>query len=86
MRCWPRGEQWPADGVPARPGAWLWTVARRRAVDVLRRDLRYRDQLLAARGGAGPPPAAAAPDGGERPARLIFTCCHPALAPRRRWR
>jgi predicted RNA polymerase sigma factor len=38
-------QQWPVDGVPRRPGAWMWTVARRRAVDVLRRDVRHREKL-----------------------------------------
>src|SRR5258706_14635400 len=41
-------QQWPVDGIPQRPGAWLWTVARRRAVDVLRRDVRYRENLAEA--------------------------------------
>src|SRR5262245_42858701 len=40
-------QQWPVEGVPDRPGAWLWTVARRRAVDVLRRDVRLREKLAA---------------------------------------
>jgi predicted RNA polymerase sigma factor len=40
-------QQWPAGGVPDRPGAWLWTVARRRAIDVLRRDVRYRERAAA---------------------------------------
>ncbi len=71
--------QWPADGVPNQPAAWLRTVARRRAIDVLRRDLRYRDRLAATAFPAGP---AASPAGDEADDRLmlIFTCCHPALA------
>jgi predicted RNA polymerase sigma factor len=40
--------QWPQDGIPDRPGPWLWTVARRRATDLLRRDVRYRERLSAA--------------------------------------
>jgi RNA polymerase sigma-70 factor (ECF subfamily) len=65
--------------VPAQPAAWLRTVARRRAIDVLRRDLRYRDRLAATAFPAGP---AASPAGDEADDRLmlIFTCCHPALA------
>jgi RNA polymerase sigma factor (sigma-70 family) len=65
-------QQWPVDGLPDRPGAWLRTVARRRAIDVLRRDLRYREraQLL---------PAPAGPDDEDDRLMLIFTCCHPAL-------
>jgi RNA polymerase sigma-70 factor (ECF subfamily) len=73
---------WPRDGVPQRPGGWLTTVARNRALDRLRRSSaeagKLRDALLVA------------PDAGDgRPAdesgipddrlRLIFTCCHPAL-------
>jgi RNA polymerase sigma-70 factor (ECF subfamily) len=71
--------QWPADGVPDQPAAWLRTVARRRAIDVLRRDLRYRDRLAATAFPAGP---TASPAGDEADDRLmlIFTCCHPALA------
>ena len=38
-------EHWPSDGIPERPGAWLMTTARRRAVDRLRRDARYRVRL-----------------------------------------
>lgn len=45
-------EQWPVDGIPRRPAAWLWTVARRRAVDVLRRDVRYRRSWPRCRGRA----------------------------------
>jgi RNA polymerase sigma-70 factor (ECF subfamily) len=38
-------ERWPVEGIPAQPGAWLVTVARRRALDQLRRDARYRNKL-----------------------------------------
>ncbi|HKD98058.1 MAG TPA: sigma-70 family RNA polymerase sigma factor, partial [Micromonosporaceae bacterium] len=65
--------QWPVEGVPDRPGAWLWTVARRRAVDLVRRDVRLREKLA---GLAWP-----IERGGEDDRlSLIFTCCHPALS------
>ena len=64
-------ERWPRDGIPNRPGAWLWTVARRLAINRLHRDARYRERLALLRD-----PAPVEPD--ER-LRLIFTCCHPAL-------
>jgi RNA polymerase sigma factor (sigma-70 family) len=66
-------QQWPADGLPDRPGAWLSTVARRRAIDVLRRDVRYRVRASA----LGFPVEQADED--DR-LMLIFTCCHPALS------
>ncbi|HKN51360.1 MAG TPA: DUF6596 domain-containing protein [Amycolatopsis sp.] len=67
-------EHWRADGIPSNPGGWLWTVARRRAVDLARRHARYAEKLaLLAR-----EPAVAA-DGDDRLA-LVFTCCHPALS------
>ncbi len=62
---------WPAEGIPDRPDAWLYTVARRRGLDVLRRDSRYRERLALVAWPAEPKP-------GDR-LRLIFTCCHPAL-------
>lgn len=62
---------WPIDGIPDRPDAWLYTVARRRGLDLLRRESRYRDRLAMV-----PWPAEPEPD--DR-LRLIFTCCHPAL-------
>ncbi|MEO3744103.1 DUF6596 domain-containing protein [Plantactinospora sp. B5E13] len=62
---------WPVDGIPDRPDAWLHTVARRRGLDVLRRDARHRGKLAL----LGRP---AQPDPGDL-LRLIFTCCHPAL-------
>lgn len=119
---------WAAEGIPTRPGGWLTTVARNRALDLLRRDVTLRrnlplllgdetdpspeDELLASPGwrlgpvtrGPGATGAAAAsgpaPGGGwpardlsELPVvagaaddrlRLIFICCHPALAPEAR--
>jgi RNA polymerase sigma-70 factor, ECF subfamily len=76
---------WPRDGVPANRGAWLFTVARNRAVDVLRRRANEAAKLAeVARlspGGADdgdlpePDPSGIADDR----LRLIFTCCHPAL-------
>jgi RNA polymerase sigma factor (sigma-70 family) len=67
---------WPVEGLPDRPGAWLLTTARRRAIDRSRRDRRYREKLEAL--AALPPSAEREPD--DR-LRLIFTCCHPSLAP-----
>ena len=75
---------WGATGIPARPGAWLTTVARRRALDLLRRDataqrvlpLLVTDQVLA----TGPEAAGSAgTDIADDRLRLVFTCCHPAL-------
>src|SRR5215469_18341593 len=40
-------ERWPREGIPERPGAWLMTVARNRAIDQLRRNARYREKLVA---------------------------------------
>jgi RNA polymerase sigma-70 factor, ECF subfamily len=80
-------ERWPRDGLPRDPAAWLVAVARNRAVDRLRREraLRARvPQLAALAATAGEEPSAeefvttSVPD--ER-LRLIFACCHPALAP-----
>jgi RNA polymerase sigma factor (sigma-70 family) len=76
---------WATSGVPARPGAWLTMVARRRAVDLLRRRdiLRAKLPLLvvpattAGPGEPGDPGQEAIPD--DR-LRLVFTCCHPALS------
>lgn len=80
---------WTRDGVPANPAAWLTTTARRRATDAIRREatLRSKLPLLVEPAGAVTEPAAppdptdAVPD--ER-LRLVFTCCHPALAPEAR--
>jgi RNA polymerase sigma factor (sigma-70 family) len=67
-------QQWPVDGLPDRPGAWLWTVARRRAIDVVRRDVRFADRIHVL-----PLPEEQAAD--DDRLMLIFTCCHPALSP-----
>ncbi len=80
-------EQWERDGVPDNAAAWLTTVARRRLIDLLRRDARlaHDSESILEQLEAEPAPEAAE---GEAQAgweddrlRLIFTCCHPALAP-----
>lgn len=67
---------WERDGVPTRPGAWLVTTARHRALDVLRRRTTERGKL--AEVAAIEAGREAEPPGDER-LRLVFTCCHPAL-------
>lgn len=68
------------DGVPAKPGAWLTTVARNRAVDLLRRDEKLRRQLpLLVLDEMSPDPDESTYLLDDR-LRLVFTCCHPALA------
>ncbi|MFI6238170.1 RNA polymerase sigma factor [Micromonospora sp. NPDC050784] len=75
---------WPTDGVPSRPGAWLLTTARRRAVDRLRRDRVLATRLAVLRAEAEradhAPPADADPDLPDDRLALFFTCAHPALA------
>ncbi|MFR9775034.1 RNA polymerase sigma factor [Micromonospora sp. MS34] len=73
---------WARDGVPDRPGAWLTATAKRKALDVLRRDKVFRSKM----------PLLVEPAEAEKPdepgedavpddrLRLVFTCCHPALA------
>jgi RNA polymerase sigma-70 factor (ECF subfamily) len=76
-------EHWPTDGIPRNPAAWLMTTARRRAVDRLRRDARYRDritQLQAEATDMDRPMATGGPLETDDRLRLIFTCCHPALS------
>ena len=75
--------RWPADGVPPNPGGWLVTTGRRRALDRLRRDAVGRDKEARAAREEAPPDDE--PDEEEGPVhddrlRMVFTCCHPALA------
>ena len=78
--------EWPARGVPARPGAWLTTVARRRAVDRLRREatrsaaLDRLETLMRDDTTAEPPEPPDHSGIDDDRLRLLFTCCHPALA------
>jgi RNA polymerase sigma-70 factor, ECF subfamily len=73
---------WPRDGVPRRPGAWLTTVARNRALDRLRRGATETARLREAAALSIPADPYSDDDSGiaDDRLRLIFTCCHPALA------
>ena len=77
-------EQWPAQGIPANPAAWLVSAGRFKAIDSLRRQQRMVAWDEAAEEAQAIPdmaPAAHAPDALEDDRlRLIFTCCHPSLA------
>ena len=75
-------ERWPQDGVPSRPGAWLTTTARNRALDLLRRKTTEAAKLReVARAEVLPDPDPEPEDDTvtDDRLRLIFTCCHPAL-------
>ena len=80
---------WPERGIPENPGAWITTTARNKAIDRLRRERRGNEKLEELR--ALEPPTATDDDEPEEQhvisddrLRLIFTCCHPALAPEAR--
>ena len=72
--------RWPADGVPPNPGAWLTTTANRKAIDRIRREHKRDDKQREAQMSYDddPPEPLGAID--DDRLRLIFTCCHPALA------
>src|SRR6202043_3796534 len=80
-------EQWPRDGAPANPYAWLVSTARNRVVDQIRRRARFHEkqpemERLATLDGSAVDPLDAAADAAamvDDQLRLIFTCCHPAL-------
>lgn len=77
-------ERWPADGVPPNPGGWLTTTATRKALDRIRReaqrDTKHQAALMIS---DDTPHVANGPIDDDR-LRLVFTCCHPALAPEAR--
>jgi RNA polymerase sigma-70 factor (ECF subfamily) len=79
-------ERWPRDGIPPNPGAWITTTARRKALDTVRRERVRTEKYAALRDLSATTheepdvqtDAAGSP--GDERLRLIFTCCHPALA------
>ena len=86
---------WPSDGIPTEPGAWLQTVARRRVLDRIRRDSVARRKLAHLAAELHDEPSVEAVSDPDDPfgavrwsdaaaedlLRLVFTCCHPSLAP-----
>ncbi len=82
-------QQWPVEGVPANPRAWLVSTGRFRAIDAIRRRARQQASLGALadeieRQAAATPDIEADPSVEDDRLRLIFTCCHPALPPEAR--
>jgi RNA polymerase sigma-70 factor (ECF subfamily) len=77
-------ERWPVDGIPPNPGAWLTTTAGNKAIDRIRReakrDAKYAEAAMLE---DDTPHGPTGPVEDDR-LRLIFTCCHPALAPENR--
>ncbi len=78
-------QRWPADGLPPSPAGWIITTARHRAIDRLRRESSRDDrqaQAVQLQAAQAPPEGASEQEGPVRDdrLRLIFTCCHPALA------
>ncbi|WP_152360615.1 RNA polymerase sigma factor [Microlunatus speluncae] len=77
-------ERWPSDGVPPNPGAWLTTTANRKAIDRIRRESKRDDKQQEAQLTYDDEPAEPLGAIDDDRLRLIFTCCHPALAPETR--
>ena len=88
-------ERWPGSGIPANPGAWLMATAKRRAIDVLRRDKRldrkheelaYEIEARTEERRAATAPDATLDENGiaDDLLRLVFTACHPVLSPEAR--
>jgi RNA polymerase sigma-70 factor, ECF subfamily len=79
-------QRWPKDGIPGRPGAWLTTAARNRAIDVLRRKAVGAAKLREVAAMSLPPDSPAYEGEADHSGvpddrlRLMFTCCHPALS------
>ena len=79
-------EQWPAQGIPANPGAWLIKTGRNKAIDRIRRDAVFRTKVQGRETASVEADAAAVVEEvddtafGDDRLRLIFTCCHPALS------
>ncbi|KAB1984240.1 RNA polymerase sigma factor [Streptomyces triticiradicis] len=73
-------QRWPADGVPPNPGGWLTTTAVRKAIDRIRRESRRDDKHKEARLVFDDDPPESVGAIADDRLRLIFTCCHPALA------
>ena len=73
-------ERWPADGVPPNPGGWLTTTATRKAIDRIRREHKRDDKQEEARMLEDDDPTEPLGAIDDDRLRLIFTCCHPALA------
>jgi RNA polymerase sigma-70 factor (ECF subfamily) len=76
-------EQWPRDGMPANPRAWLVSVGRFKAIDTIRRRARFNTSLaeLAQQFDTSNTTVKDDEDVEDDRLRLIFTCCHPALSP-----
>jgi len=76
--------RWPEDGIPPAPAGWIITTARNRAIDRLRREASRDERQAASVQLNEPAEAAPEPDVQDERLRLMFTCCHPALAPEAR--